>query len=411
MWIILESYVYVHKTACEAILYNTLNYESYCTGNEYELCLIEQLLENDYSIHLNDEVVRLDDIRNLKKWLRETFSGDCIDDRIIKCKPIVIKPQLYIKHNLLDLRNDELLWGKNLNQSLNELMIYVNGSCKNNCKRCKSMYKQFFFCKKEETKELDIEYIDSLLKQLKGTSLNKIYIAGGNVLEYTYLNELLELLSKYDYHFVFCLNIHHLSDISMLEYFHANQIQVNLWVPLDSLNDKTTQTISQMRSNYSDIISVFYIIEKVSEFSLLENSGIYDDTNKIIPFYNGHNASFFESKVYLTKEDVLGTQCSMDNILSKGVFNLNYFGKLIVDCDKKVYTSMNLDCLGEITSPESFWSVLINAVKPSSGWRMLRKDVEGCKNCLFNFLCPPISDYEMVMHTNQLCFNGKERIK
>ena len=67
MWIILESYVYVHKTACEAILYNTLNYVSYCTGNEYELCLIEQLLENVYSIHLNDEVVRLD-TKYIRNW-------------------------------------------------------------------------------------------------------------------------------------------------------------------------------------------------------------------------------------------------------------------------------------------------------------------------------------------------------
>lgn len=411
MWIILESYVYVHKTISGAILYNTLNYESYCTENTSELFLIGQLLENDYSVHLNDEDVNWNEIRNLNNWLKNTFSGDYIDDKIIKCKPIVIKPQLYVKHNLLDLKTDDLLWGKNLNQSLNELVIYVNGSCQNNCKGCNSMYKQFLYCKKEGIGEMGIDYIDSLFKQLKGTSLKTVYVVGGNVLEYTCLNELLRLLPKYDYHFVFCLNIDNVSDISIMELFHIDHTRMHIWVPLNSLNELTVQKIRQIRRKYSDIISISYIIENESEYSLLEDAGVYDDNDKMIPFYNGNNTSFFESDVYLTKGEILSTRCTMDNILSKGVFNLNYFGKLIVDCDKKVYTSMNLNCLGEIISPESFWAVLINAVKPTSGWRLLRKDMKECKNCLFNFLCPPVSDYELVMNTNQLCFNGKKRVK
>lgn len=411
MWIVLESYVYAHRTTSGAILYNTLNYESYCTENTLELYLIEQLLENDYSVHLNDEEINWSNFQNLNNWLRNSYSGDCIDDKVIKYKPIVIKPQLYIKHDLLDLRNDDLLWLKNLNQSLNELMIYVNGSCNNNCRQCNFLHKQFFFCKKDEAEELGISFINDLLKQLKGTSLNTVYITGGNVLEYNYLSELLELLPKYDYHFVVCLNIHHVSDISKLELFYINHIRINLWVPLDSLNDMTVQKIRQIRSNYSNLISIFYIIENYSEYSLLENSGIYDDKDSMIPFYNGNNKSFFESDVYLSKDEILSTQCTMDNILSKGVLNLNYFGKLIVDCDKKVYTSMNLECLGEITSPESFWTVLINAVNPTSAWRLLRKNIKGCKNCLFNFLCPPVSDYELVMNTNQFCFNEKKRLR
>ena len=105
-----------------------------------------------------------------------------------------------------------------------------------------------------------------------------------------------------------------------------------------------------LKSSYVYMSDNIYSLNSLISNQLIEydkiNENIYLDVDKMNQKeYNYQSGIFY-----------------MDNILSKGVFNLNYFGKLIVDCDRKVYTSMNLDCLGEITSPESFWRVLINAV-------------------------------------------------
>ncbi len=41
---------------------------------------------------------------------------------------------------------------------------------------------------------------------------------------------------------------------------------------------------------------------------------------------------------------------------------------------------------------------------------MPRQDVEPCKDCVFNSLCPPISNYEHVMGKHDLCSNFLKNI-
>jgi len=48
--------------------------------------------------------------------------------------------------------------------------------------------------------------------------------------------------------------------------------------------------------------------------------------------------------------------------------------------------------------------IIYQMLKNKTGdWFLIRSQVEPCKKCIYNFLCPPVSNYEFVMNSNNLC--------
>lgn len=42
-------------------------------------------------------------------------------------------------------------------------------------------------------------------------------------------------------------------------------------------------------------------------------------------------------------------------------------------------------------------------LKEGTSWKLLRKDVTPCKDCPFQLLCPPVSNYDFALNKHNLC--------
>ncbi len=81
--------------------------------------------------------------------------------------------------------------------------------------------------------------------------------------------------------------------------------------------------------------------------------------------------------------------------------NSNFFGKLYVLPDGSVKANMNSTILGNINT-NSLLEIIYLELHKNTAWRKVR-DEEPCNACLYQFLCPAPSNYEMVISEPNLC--------
>ena len=80
----------------------------------------------------------------------------------------------------------------------------------------------------------------------------------------------------------------------------------------------------------------------------------------------------------------------------------NFIGKLVVLPNGDVYSNCNNSKLGNVNT-DTIGSIVNKELNSNKAWRKIRKDLQPCKNCLFSYLCPPVSNYELILKTNNLC--------
>ena len=124
----------------------------------------------------------------------------------------------------------------------------------------------------------------------------------------------------------------------------------------------------------------------------------------IQPYFNGDNTAFFEENVYISKDDILCKEnvVTMKDVFIKQTINLNQFGKLFILNNGKIHTSLLRKPIGEF-GKDSIHSILYKELKENKNLYKTRDKLIPCKNCLYNFLCPPISNYEKVIKKQNLC--------
>jgi pseudo-rSAM protein len=109
---------------------------------------------------------------------------------------------------------------------------------------------------------------------------------------------------------------------------------------------------------------------------LLENESQFDTLDKVlqllaginynvIPIYSGSNKLFFENNVYLTEEDILELKPELKTIHTNQILNSNFFGKLFITPDGKIYENINGNCIGQINNSnlaEIVYNNILNGV-------------------------------------------------
>lgn len=81
--------------------------------------------------------------------------------------------------------------------------------------------------------------------------------------------------------------------------------------------------------------------------------------------------------------------------------NTNFFGNLYVFSDSKVYANPNAKCLGNIKE-DLLLDLIHKELIENSAWRKTRNE-KPCSDCIYQYLCPPISNYELVIGKSNLC--------
>nr|WP_321522008.1 TIGR04150 pseudo-rSAM protein [uncultured Macellibacteroides sp.] len=372
-WFIIEPYVFISITKKRVLLYNTLDGASLESDKEEVNQLLRETLqkENCGVVLLKNERYEQKDIHVFIKKLREKFMGDIIDVTLSKGKPIQLLPYFnyFDKHEIYKNLNSSLY--KDVLDNLFEISVHVDNAT--NLKKL-------------------IPFLQSILRISRFNIIGNI----GNVPNY---NELLSFLDGYSSSkYILCsykdvISLHPVFEISF-------SYRISVYFPIDIHQWNISRQIllnKKMQLKY-----VLYVSSKedcVQAEQLVEKFRI--DDFQIKPFFTGDNIRFFEENVFLNEEDILSTPISIKDLFARQSMNTYDFGKIHIMPNGNVYANLNHPVLGNI-SANSIHEIVHQEMDEGISWFRIRNQGP-CSNCIYQWLCPSPSDYEIVIDSPNLC--------
>jgi pseudo-rSAM protein len=223
---------------------------------------------------------------------------------------------------------------------------------------------------------------------------------GGNVLLYPFWSELNRLLKKFDFEYHFWINYQNLTE-TILNECSVLQTYIDVLITFPLNESKLNEIVSFSRKNKN--IKLHFLIESTEHFetSMEIINRIDDIETDIVPVYNRNNCSFFEENIYLEKEDIFSEIMSMRKIFCNQKINSNYFGSLTVLPNGDIKANINSNSLGSIYNT-SLLDIIYKEMIDNTAWRKVRNS-QKCADCLYQFLCPPPSNYEIALGKSYLC--------
>ncbi len=386
-YLYLEPFTYVDMLNDQVLLYNTLS------GANQTFCS-QEIVDFFTKINMQDnygEYIEIDSIKKdkewmrLVKWIRDSFSGDllCLKN---KYNPYILKP--YFKN----LDRDDLKEDKTL-----DIIFYINSHCSFNCHYCKKYYRQFLFCKSNsKNHELDKESMLTFIHKISIHRISSISFLGEHLINFISDKKITDFINHADCEIILYFNIMNLMniDLSALANFKFK--------------------IAILVNEYYDINLLILFDKKISKLNLdytyhmaidreLNIPNSIEDKIILHPFYNGGNMLFFKNNVFTDLKDFENCKLSMRELYNKSIINTFYYGRLIVDSDGLIYTSFNnFASIGNI-SDSNIEYLLNKSFSNNHLWYLLRKNIPICSSCIYQNICPPISDYELFINRFNLC--------
>lgn len=410
-WLTIETYVHISLKNGSLLLYNSLSGKTLeYVENKKILKLAKKIKSTKHLgvVLLTEEEYNDPVITKFIYDLRRLFMGDLVDTSYSEGKPVQMMPMPKIHQNVRILKTqDTRSVGEGLLESLNQILLYINNECDQNCPICSQGYRQFPCCniKSSGKGELEISKIKQLFKEISSRPPAILNILGGNIFFYSKFIELSAIINQLAPEIVF----YH------CHYSHINRKNLNLKFlnpktsglkilapfPIDAEKIKTALEIlknSDLKTNF------IFIVKSKEEFEesidIIASLGI--DNSDFQPFYDRENLDFFMEAVFVSKEEILEPKPKMTDIYSNSVLNSINFGRLTILSNGHIHANVNLPMLG-ILGRDSIYDVLYKEMYNGKSWRRIRKNVEPCKGCIYEALCPPISNYTFAIGRNNLC--------
>ncbi|MEG1899087.1 MAG: TIGR04150 pseudo-rSAM protein [Bacteroidales bacterium] len=152
---------------------------------------------------------------------------------------------------------------------------------------------------------------------------------------------------------------------------------------------------------YSANVNFNLIVRSIEEYerwiNLMEKLNI--ENHSVTPVYDD-NIEFFNENIFLTRKDILESQLSKREIFAHQSLNTISFGQLTVMPDGLVYSNVNHQHIGKIC--DEIIDIIVTELKQNYSWRRIR-DSGRCSKCLYQWLCPSPSNYEIVMQKDCIC--------
>jgi pseudo-rSAM protein len=337
------------------------------------------------------------------KAIIEHKMGGIIEERKDLKKPINLLPFLSLSKDVDKLQKDEdiSLIVNDLISYLSELNLYLNGECPNNCSLCSSYYKQFKSCVVlEDKQELSPDTLQMVFEQIKYSRVRVVNLLGGNLLQYPHLKELPKTLKKYDFECHIWVNYLNLPE-EILSIFKNKKIHKEILITFP-LQKNEAEDVIRKYQQIQNIKFHFFIEDEIQYIIVKELIDNFDLENvNIVPIYTEKNKSFFTDNIFLEKEDIFSSIIDMRQIFRNQKLNSNDFGSLTILPNGDVRANVNREKLGNVCE-SSILELLYKELIENTAWRKIRN--EGvCKGCLYQFLCPPPSNYEVAIGKPNLC--------
>lgn len=392
-WLTLYGNTFLWIKECLGLIYNSENKKRFLFSLSEKIeCICQKLLitKNLYTVELTNEDVN-DKI--VYPWIQSIINiqaGYLSLNMEYSQRPISLKPILKVQDNKnYYIEQRKLGYSGKILQNIHELTFYINGHNSGN----DEYYKQSIFPIKNE-QSLDSSKIKLFIKNSQNIFLSNINIVG-NIFVYPNIDIFLEDISKLCTQCTVYILAEDLSNPQITKFKWPDNVKINVLVH-KNIDKSLLQNIPY---RYSITVLTF------SEEEFMEISDLFESCNNdcnvnFIPIYNNKNLSFFESNVFLTDEDISQMRLSKEEIFIRQSININDFGRLTILNNGKVYANVNSSPLGTIDDIP--YSIVYKECTEGKSWFKLR-DKMPCKNCIYQWLCPPPSNYEIVLNRFNLC--------
>lgn len=364
----IEPYVYISMVKNHALLYNTLDGKTIESDNIEVIKLLHEILQEEncgVTLLKKDQYIKKE-INDFIKDIRGKYMGDIIDVSLSNGKPIQILPYI-IFSNMRNKRYDFSTL-ENILHTLSEINIHVDHST-------------------------NITKLTSFLQSVPDDlTFNLI----GN---FAKDNELLFFLNNYSsLKNILCS----LDNIKFLESTFKNNFSYKILVhfPVDIQQwNKSKQLLLNQSLPFEYIFNITSLKDCLDAEKLIEQDQI--EKYHLNPVYTKDNINFFKEYIFLTKENILSTQMSMKDLFLKQAININDFGKIHIMSNGDIYANVNHPILGDIYT-FSIYEIVQKEINEGKSWLRIRNQVP-CKSCIYQWLCPSPSDYEIAIGYSNLC--------
>ena len=403
-WFYLESYTFLFYSKNQYVIYNTLN-STYIDCSLYGKTIntVLSILHNTnktYCVGIYEYQLRDSQFTEFIKKIRNTFSGDIIKN-IRGIPPFISKPILRILHHPNNPKTKEYnLLGENALFHLHEVTFYLENQGFDLNPMYKDCYKQFLYPTYTEKQKLSHAKYLEIIEQLSICQIDKINIIPATIEKKELFSYLLSLSRQYSIktQIILPYKKYNKEDLKQLLINPQFSIMIMVHLPVDyeelnsyiNLFNEYNITWSLIASNKNDVI-----------FLSKNNLGKFTNVD-YIPWYTGDNMDFFKEYIYNDFKDII-EQKNTKHIFRKQILNDNLFGKLTIFPTGEVYSNVNFPTIGNIQDQklsEIVYSEIENYFKP---WFFTR-DYVSCKNCVNKYLCPSISNYEIVANEYNMCY-------
>ena len=404
-WFYLESYTFLFYSKNQYVIYNTLN-STYIDCSLYGKTIntVLSILHNTnktYCVGIYEYQLRDSQFTEFIKKIRNTFSGDIIKN-IRGIPPFISKPILRILHHPNNPKTKEYnLLGENALFHLHEVTFYLENQGFDLNPMYKDCYKQFLYPTYTEKQKLSHAKYLEIIEQLSICQIDKINIIPATIEKKELFSYLLSLSRQYSIktQIILPYKKYNKEDLKQLLTNPQFSIMIMVHLPVDyeelnsyiNLFNEYNITWSLIASNKNDVI-----------FLSKNNLGKFTNVD-YIPWYTGDNKDFFKEYIYNDFKDIIEQKNTKQHIFRKQILNDNLFGKLTIFPTGEVYSNVNFPTIGNIQDQklsEIVYSEIENYFKP---WFFTR-DYVSCKNCVNKYLCPSISNYEIVANEYNMCY-------
>lgn len=404
-WFYLESYTFLFYSKNQYVIYNTLN-STYIDCSLYGKTIntVLSILHNTnktYCVGIYEYQLRDSQFTEFIKKIRNTFSGDIIKN-IRGIPPFISKPILRILHHPNNPKTKEYnLLGENALFHLHEVTFYLENQGFDLNPMYKDCYKQFLYPTYTEKQKLSHAKYLEIIEQLSICQIDKINIIPTTIEKKELFSYLLSLSRQYSIktQIILPYKKYNKEDLKQLLTNPQFSIMIMVHLPVDyeelnsyiNLFNEYNITWSLIASNKNDVI-----------FLSKNNLGKFTNVD-YIPWYTGDNMDFFKEYIYNDFKDIIEQKNTKQHIFRKQILNDNLFGKLTIFPTGEVYSNVNFPTIGNIQDQklsEIVYSEIENYFKP---WFFTR-DYVSCKNCVNKYLCPSISNYEIVANEYNMCY-------
>ena len=357
-----------------------------------KICIQLLNTENLYSVSITSEEFEDEEINQWIHLLIDMHAGYLTLNVEFDKRPVSLIPVLKVQDNSKYYEEQQKLGYKGkILQNLHELTFYINGNEQGNFE----YFKQTIYPIKSES-VLERTKIQSFIKNSRSFYLSNINLIGDFFSCFDFeklINGIAKLSVQLTIHILIKDFLNHVQEIEDMKW--PTDTRINILVD-------TVFNISYLK-NFSHPFSLTVFI--FSEDDFLQYSSLFDtfylaQDIRFIPVYNGENIPFFESNVFMGKDDVDNVDLSKNDIFMRQAINIGDFGKLTIMPDGKVYANVNMPSLGTID--DSPYSIVYKEFTNGESWFRLRVQ-KPCENCVYQWLCPSPSDYEIAIGRPNLC--------